>query len=55
VAQQQRQQHVGGAAASYVGMWQRQTLKEAVEAEMVMAANILLSSSSVIIVGRIFA
>jgi hypothetical protein len=40
---------------SDIGVWQRQTLKAAAEAEMAMAADILLSSSSVIIVGRISA
>jgi hypothetical protein len=40
--------------ASYVGVWRRWTLKAAVEVEMTAAANILISSSSVIIVGRVF-
>ncbi len=34
---------------------QRRLLKVAAEAEMAVAANILLSSSSVIIVGKVFA
>ncbi len=42
-------------AVSDVGVWRRQTLKAVVEAEMAVAANILLSSSSVIIVGGDFA
>jgi hypothetical protein len=45
---------VGGAAASDVGVWQRQTLKAVAEAEMVTAANILFTSSSVIILGGVF-
>jgi hypothetical protein len=40
---------------SYVGMWQWQTLKAAAEAKMVVAGDILLYSSSVIIVGCVFA
>jgi hypothetical protein len=37
-----------------VGVWQRRTLKAAVEAEMGVAIDTLLSSSSVIIVGWVF-
>ncbi len=48
---QLRQQPVGGAAASDVGVWRRWTLKAAAEVEMAAAADILFSSSSVIIVG----
>jgi hypothetical protein len=51
VVWQWRQQLVGKAAASDVGVWWQWTLKVVVEAEMTTAANILLSSTSVIIVG----
>ncbi len=41
--------------ASDVGVWWRQTLKAAAEAKMAAAIGIILYSSSVIVMGCVFA